>query len=112
MIGGGIMMNAITAIGGTVWMVALIAALSIPSTPSVQGEDSHVKGTMILPSAEKYAVSIGERAVMASEAAEDTLNACKARIPELASAGQYLLAEQSCVGAEQTRNQIRSTPTF
>jgi hypothetical protein len=93
-------------------MVVLLAVLSIPSTPSVEAEDSRVKGTMILPSAEKYAVSIGERAVMASGAVEDMLNACMARIPELASAGQYLLAEQSCVGAEQTRTQIRSAPTF
>lgn len=106
------MMNAITTIGATVWMVVLIAALSNLPSPSVQAEDSHVKGTMILPPTEEYAVPIGERAAMASEAVEDTLNACKARIPELASAGQYLLAEQSCVGAEQTRNEIRSALKF
>ncbi|UVT16436.1 MAG: hypothetical protein H8K04_02405 [Nitrospira sp.] len=71
-----------------------------------------MKGTMILSPTEERAIPIGERAAVASGAAEDTLTACKARIPELASAGQYLLAEQSCVGAEQTRNAIRSAPTF
>jgi hypothetical protein len=93
-------------------MVVLLIALLSQATPPAHAEDSHVKGTMILPSTEEFVVPIGERAVMASGAVEDMLNACMARIPELASAGQYLLAEQSCVGAEQTRTQIRSAPTF
>ncbi|HSC55626.1 MAG TPA: hypothetical protein VLC51_00395 [Nitrospira sp.] len=108
------MMKATPTKGAIVWMVVLLLiALLSQATPPAHAEDSHVKGTMILPSKEEFAVPIGgERAVMASGAAEDTLNACKARIPELASAGQHLLAEQSCVGAEQTRNEIRSAPKF
>ena len=106
------MMTTITTQGAALWMVVLLAALSLSSIPPAQAEDSHVKGTMISPPTEELAVPIGERAVVASGAAEDTLTACKARIPELASAGQHLLAEQSCVGAEQTRNAIRSAPKF
>ena len=107
------MMKATTTKGAAVWMVVLLIALLSQATPPAHAEDSHVKGTMILPPTEEYAVPIGgERAVMASEAAEDTLNACKARIPELASVGQHLMAEQSCVGAEQTRKAIQSAPTF
>jgi len=49
---------------------------------------------------------------MASGAAEDTLKACMARIPELASAGQRMLAEQSCAGEEQTRRASGSAPKF
>jgi len=42
--------------------------------------------------------------VMASGSVEDTLKLCLARIPKDASAGQRLLAEQSCQGAERTRS--------
>ena len=105
-------MKATTTKGAVVWMVVLLIALLSQATPPAHAEDSHVKGTMILPSTEEFVVPIGERAVMASEAAEDTLNACKARIPELASVGQHMLAEQSCVGEEKTRNAIRSAPKF
>ena len=107
------MRKATTTKGAAVWMVVLLAAaLSIPSTSSVQAEDSHVKGSMIVPPTEERAVPIEERAVVASGAAEDTLTACQARIPELASAGQRMLAEQSCAGAEETRKTIRSAPKF
>jgi hypothetical protein len=107
---GGIMMRTTTTKGAVIWMVVLLAALSIPSTSSVQAEDSHMKGSMVVPPTQARAVPIGERAVVASGAAEDTLKACQARIPESASAGQRMLAEQSCAGAEQTRNEIRLAP--
>ncbi|MBH0206699.1 MAG: hypothetical protein HP498_12970 [Nitrospira sp.] len=48
----------------------------------------------------------------ASGAAEDTLKACMARIPGVASAGQRMLAEQTCAGEEETRKAIRSAPKF
>jgi hypothetical protein len=85
--------------------VALLAVLSIWSTQPVQAEDPLVKGA-------RDSVPIGERRVLASGAAEDTLKACMARIPEVASAGQRLLAEQSCAGEEETRKAIRSAPKF
>lgn len=46
----------------------------------------------------------GEMDAMASGAVEDTLKLCLARIPKDASAGQRLLAEQSCAGAERSRS--------
>ncbi|MDH4083696.1 MAG: hypothetical protein OEV99_10075 [Nitrospira sp.] len=49
---------------------------------------------------------------MASGAAEDTLKTCMARIPRVASAGQRMLAEQSCKGEEDTRKAIQSAPKF
>lgn len=106
------MMITITTKGAALWLVVLLAALSIPSTPFPRAEDSHVKGTMILDPIQNLGVPIGELSVLAPGAAEDTLMACQARIPELSSAGQRLLAEQSCAGAEQTRKAIQSAPTF
>ena len=103
-----------TATKGTAvyWMVVLLAALSKFATPLAQAADSHVEGTMVFVPKEERGVPIGERAVMVPGAVEDTLKACRARIPELASAGQHMLAEQSCVGEEKTRNAIRSPSKF
>jgi len=42
--------------------------------------------------------------ILASGSVEDTLKLCLARIPKDASAGQRLLAEQSCQGAERIRS--------
>lgn len=79
-------MTTITTKGAAVvWMVVLLAALTKCAIPSAQATDSHVEGTMITPPIEERAVPIGEVAGMAPGAAEDTLKACMARIPELAS---------------------------
>ena len=99
-----------TAQGAVVWTpqavaVALFAALSIRSAQVVQAADLLVER----PTGFAPMVELG---VMASGAAEDTLKACMARIPNLASAGQRMLAEQSCVGDEQVRNALRSAPKF
>lgn len=106
------MIMAITPKGAAVGMVVLLAALSKCAIPSAQAADSHVEGTMIFSPIEKPAVPIGEAAVMAPGAAEDTLKACMARIPELAAVGQHMLAEQSCASEEGTRKAIRSAPKF
>ncbi|MCS6306181.1 MAG: hypothetical protein H8K07_21340 [Nitrospira sp.] len=107
------MKTVVTTRNGVVLMVVMFVALSIQSTPPVQAAaDSHVERTMVFVPKEERGVPIGERAVMAPGAVEDTLKACRARIPELASAGQRMLAEQSCVGEEKTRKAIRSAPKF
>lgn len=49
-------------------------------------------------------IATGEMNLRASGSVEDTLKLCLARIPKDASAGQRLLAEQSCAGAERTRS--------
>jgi len=86
-------------------IMVLPTALSIWSTEPAQAADPHVEG------ASGFA-PIGELGVMASGAAEDTLKACMARIPEVSSFGQRMLAAQSCVGEENTRKVIRSETKF
>jgi hypothetical protein len=86
-------------------MTVLLAGLSIWPTQPAQAADPLVKGAIDLAPG-------GELSVLASGAAEDTLKACMARIPGVASAGQRMLAEQTCAGEEETRKVIRSAPTF
>lgn len=57
-------------------------------------------------------IATGEMNVMASGSVEDTLKLCLARIPKDASAGQRLLAEQSCQGAERTRSTSQSASQY
>lgn len=95
----------ITKYGVVVSALVLFAALSIGSTQPVQAADLLVERTM------RFA-PIAELGVMASGAVEDTLKACMARIPALASAGQRMLAEQSCAGEEKMRRASRSAPKF
>lgn len=97
--------SMITTSGIVVVIVALFAALSIRSTQVVQAADLLMERTMGV-------VPMVEAGVIASGAAEDTFKACIARIPALASAGQRMLAEQSCVGEEQVRKALRSAPKF
>ncbi len=95
----------ITQSGVIVLTVVLFAALSIRSTPPVHAADLPVESTVgVAP--------LAERGVTASGAVEDTLNACMARIPALASAGQRMLAEQSCAGEDEVRKTLRSAPKF
>ena len=97
--------SRITQSGVVVSTVVLFAALSIPSTQPVQAAD------LLVERAVGFA-PLAERGVMASGAVEDTLKACMARIPALASAGQRMLAEQSCAGDEELRKTLRSAPKF
>ncbi|MBH0203778.1 MAG: hypothetical protein HP496_16115 [Nitrospira sp.] len=95
----------ITQSGVVVSTAVLFAALSIWLLQPVQAADVPVERTM------GFALS-AERGVMASGAVEDTLKACMARIPALASAGQRMLAEQSCAGEDEVRKILRSAPKF
>ncbi len=61
-----------------------------------QTEERQLKGVVIVPPTDRLgAVSPG--------AAEDTLKACLARIPEQATVGQRMLAEQTCEREEAIR---------
>ncbi|CUS31892.1 hypothetical protein [Candidatus Nitrospira nitrificans] len=91
--------------GVVVSIVALFIVLSIGSTQPVQAADLLVERTV------GFAPST-ERGVMASGAVEDTFKACMARIPAFASAGQRMLAEQSCAGEDEVRKTLRSAPKF
>lgn len=85
--------------------IGLLAVLSIPSIELAQAVEPLVEGTINL-------APVGEGNALASGAAEDTLKACMARIPVVASVGQRMLAERTCTGEEETRKVIQSAPTF
>ena len=104
-------MNAVNKINAVVWVMLLSALLIQPTLPAY-AEDSHVTGTMVLSPTEEPGAQKGNLSVLASGAVEDSLKTCMARIPNLASDGQYLLAKQSCVGEEQMRTESRSAPKF
>lgn len=57
-------------------------------------------------------VLTGGPARMAAGGVEDTLKACLARIPKDGSAGQRMLAEQSCEQDEGTRKVGQDAPKF
>jgi hypothetical protein len=57
-------------------------------------------------------ISTGAPVIVAADAVEDTLKACLARIPKDGSAGQRMLAEQSCEQDEGTRTVIQAAPKF
>ena len=107
------MLTAMTTKGAAeVWMVVLLAALAKCAIPSAQAADLHAEGAMIIPPIEELTVPKGDVAGKAPRAAEDTFKACMARIPELASVGQHLLAERSCAREEATRKTMRSALSF
>lgn len=55
-------------------------------------------------------VAPGFDADIAAGAAEDTLQACRARIPQDASIGQLMIAEQSCARDENDRKPVQAVP--
>jgi len=94
-----------TKSAAVVLMGVLLAVLPLLSSQRAQAADSLVKGAM-------RSAPIEALGAIASGAVEDTLQACLARIPEVASAGQRMLAEQSCAAEEETRSTIQSAPKF
>ena len=63
---------------------------------SKQEQDKQPKGALIVPPTDRF----GD---VAPSAAEDTFKACLARIPEQATVGQRMLAEQTCEREEAIR---------
>lgn len=88
----------------TVLLASLVLMTGLPSL-STQAADQPLEGAIIVPLP-------GEPGVVAAGAVEDTLLACLARIPRDASAGQRMLAEQSCQQNEATRTQTQAAPKF
>jgi hypothetical protein len=86
-------------------MIMLLGALSPLSTLPTHAAD------LLVEQARNFA-PIGKLGVVASGAAEDTHKTCLARIPEVASVGQRMLAEQSCRGEEEFRKAIQTAPKF
>ena len=97
--------SRITKSGVVASTIVLFAASSIRSTQPVQAADMLVEKTVGF-------APIAELAVTASGAAQDTFKACVARIPAFATAGQRMLAEQSCAGEEEVRKTMRAVQKF
>lgn len=86
-------------------IMGLSLGLPMLSGQFAQAADPRMKGVLAL-------AQVGQGNVLASGAAEDTLKACLARIPKIASVGQRMLAKQTCAGEEETRKVIRVAPKF
>lgn len=92
--------------------IAVAAVLGLfVGIPMLPDQFSHATDPLMKRGVHALA-QVGEGTVPASGAAEDTLKACLARIPKVASVGQRMLAEQTCAGEEETRKAIRVAPKF
>ena len=88
-----------------VFMMSLLILIASWSIPFVNAAEPPVKETTPLaPPTDLNTV--------AANSIDDTLKACLARIPKVATAGQHLLAEQSCRGEERTRQEMQASPRF
>jgi hypothetical protein len=86
-------------------LLASVTSIALWATPPIHAADPLVKGAMLQ-------ASTGALDMQASGAVEDTLKACLARIPAVASAGQRMMAEQTCAGEEKDRKLIRDETKF
>ena len=86
-------------------LFTLVMSIAMLATPPIHAADSPVKGAMVQ-------VSTGALDRQASGAVEDSLKACLARIPVVASTGQRMMAEQTCAGEEGARQVIRDETKF
>jgi hypothetical protein len=86
-------------------LLSCVLAISAWATPPTYAADPLVEDTMVV-------APIGAMDVVASGSVEDTLKACLARIPEIASVGQRMLAEQNCAGEEANRTLTPVAPKF
>lgn len=99
------MNTTVTKCATEVSMIMLLGVFSPLSTLPAHAAD------LLVGEAKDFA-PVGRLGVMASGAVEDTFKACMARIPEVASVGQRMLAEQSCIGEEEFRQAIQTAPKF
>ena len=88
-----------------VFVMSLLIVIAPWSIPLVNAAEQPVKETTRRPPAQ-------DLNSVAANSVDDTLKACLARIPEVATAGQRLLAEQNCRGKERTRQEMQATPRF
>jgi hypothetical protein len=88
-----------------VFVLSFLMVIASWSIPVAHAADQPVKETT------RRAPSIDLNTV-AANSVDDTLKACLARIPEVATAGQRLLAEQNCRGEERTRQASQASPRF
>ena len=86
--------------------VSLVCFAFLPAGPAASSDATdQVHGAMLLtPGTTSDAAAAG--------AVSDTLKACLARIPNVATSGQRMLAEQNCKGEDATRKAITLAPKF
>ena len=87
-----------------VFVMSLPVVIALWSIPLANAAEQPVKETPRAPATDLNSV--------AANSTDDTLKACLARIPEGASAGQRLLADQNCRGEERTRQEMQASPRF
>lgn len=86
-------------------MVATLVAIAGLSVSTTQAADQ-ARATAI-PSAQTR-----ELGIVAAGAVEDSLQACLARIPKDATAGQRMVAEQGCKQDQASRQSVQVSPRF
>ncbi len=95
-------------IGPMVMVAALALSIGCAETSSQEMGQSSGEATTAVASA-STGTATGSGA-MAAGAVGDTLQACLARIPADASAGQRMIAEQSCGRDQGDRKLIQAVP--
>jgi hypothetical protein len=88
-----------------VFLVSLLTGIASWSMPCVNAAGPAVRETT--PPAPAMDLNTA-----AANSVNDTLKACLARIPVIATPGQRLLAEQNCRGEERRRQETQVTPRF
>ena len=86
----------------TLFIASLVCMAWLSALPAQAAELLYLETSSSAP--------MKEFGVVASGAVEDTLKACLARIPKDASAGQRMMAEQSCDRDEDGRKSIQAVP--
>ena len=98
-------MRKSTIISHVCMMSLLIILIASWSIPLANAAEQPVKETA-------HRAPTTDPNTRAANSVDDTLKACLARIPEVATAGQHLLAEQNCRGEERMRQEAQVTPHF
>lgn len=96
-------MNTSAVVKRSLLLSSFVLLGSVLSPVSTHAEDGQVQGAMIIPVPTPQ---------VASGAVEDSLKACLARIPKVASVGQRLLAERACEGEDGIRQSMNDAPQF
>ncbi len=88
-------------------LILLVASGLLSGSCAMQEGSTPVSGTV---STAAPSTSVGGTGTAASGTQGDSLQACMARIPQDASAGQRMLAEQSCQRDQANRQEILVVP--
>jgi hypothetical protein len=86
-------------------LVSLVMSIATWSLPLTNAAEQPVKETT-------HRAATTAFDTVAANSVDDTLKDCLARIPEVATPGQRLLAEQNCRGEERMRHEMQVTPSI